>query len=453
LPIAPAQAQPTSSEAATKTTAPVELSEFRVDTSNDRGYVATNATTGTRLNMPIKEIPLPIEVITRQFIDDIGAVDIKESLRYSAGVVQDTVQTSNSFTFSPSGSGNANSINRDSVQINIRGFNTRSFLRNGFRQDTVTDVINVDRMEVARGPQALLYGVAALGGIVNITPRYPGNTPKTSARIGVGSDDFYRAEVYQGGPLLRAHGDKGALNYGVGLMYQKQSSADDFDDRRRVLVTPAFDYRPFRNTNIFVDIEYGQFRTDGNGFKDINDANAGNIINEFGLRTPENVNIYADSTNGSVGIGVARDRFGKNRFFRLSGGDTYTKTDYFSGTIEVTQKILDGLTAIVGANYSDSLTKNRGIDSGSVATSNTASSAVAPTGVGLWTNVGLNPTGTGQTYWKTLSYQWNANQTHKLIKQVRAELTYEFSLWGTARCSSRDGKSRPFTKRIAARRR
>ena len=44
---------------------PIVLSEFRVDTSKDRGYVATNATTGTRLNMPIKDIPLPVEVITR----------------------------------------------------------------------------------------------------------------------------------------------------------------------------------------------------------------------------------------------------------------------------------------------------------------------------------------------------------------------------------------------------
>ena len=50
----------------------------------------------------------------------------------------------------------------------IRGFNTRSFLRSGFRQDTVTDVVNVDRQEIARGPQSLLYGIAALGGSLEI---------------------------------------------------------------------------------------------------------------------------------------------------------------------------------------------------------------------------------------------------------------------------------------------
>ena len=123
----------------------VVLSEFRVDTTRDRGYVATNATTGTRLNVAIKDLPLPIEVITREFIEDIGAFDIKEALDYSAGIVQETVTTSNKFTFSPSGSGNAGSVTRDTPGFTVRGLNTRSFLRSGFRQDTVTDNINVDR--------------------------------------------------------------------------------------------------------------------------------------------------------------------------------------------------------------------------------------------------------------------------------------------------------------------
>ncbi len=399
------------------------LAEFRVDTSKDRGYLATNATTGTRLNMAIKDIPMPIEVITREFIDDIGAVDVKESLRYSAGIVQDTVTTSNSFTFSPSGSGNAGSISRDSVQINIRGFNTRSFLRNGFRQDTITDVVNIDRQEVARGPQALLYGVAALGGIVNITPKYPGNTPRSTARVGLGSNDFYRFEAYTTRPVMKRT-DGRSLNFGVGFVYQNLSSPDDYDDRRRVLVTPAFDFRPFKDTNIFVDLEYGKFRSEGNGFKDVSDANAGNVINRFGLRVAENLNEYNESSN------VARDRFGRGRFFRISGKDTYAKDDYFTGTVEVTQKLFDGLSAVLGANYTDVLTKRHSLDSQGVATSNTASAAVVPTGVGVWTNIGLNPTNPTQNYWKTINYQWSNGITHKFIKQVRAELTYEFALLG-----------------------
>lgn len=398
---------------------PIVLSEFRVDTTKDRGYVATNATTGTRLNLPLKQIPMPIEVVTREFIDDIGAVDIKEALQYSAGVVQDQYQASTNFMFSPSGTGQqTGALSRDSASLNIRGFNTRSFLRSGFRQDTVTDVINVDRQEIARGPQSLLYGVAALGGIVNITPRYPRATPRTVVRLGFGNDDFNRAELYNTGPILRSR----PLNYGVGLVYQSTSSPDDFDDRTRMLVTPALEYRPFRDTNVFLDIEYGRFRNEGSQFKDLNDANAGNVRNAFGLRVAENVNEYNETAN------VARDRFGRDRFFRISGGDSFVEDDYFSGTIEFTQKLFRGLTFIGSANYSDKLTKRRTLDSQSVVTSNTT--GAAPTGVGLWTNVGPNPVNPAQTWWKSISYQWAMANSHVYIRQTRFDFNYEFTIFG-----------------------
>lgn len=402
---------------------PIMLSEFRVDTTQDRGYIATNATTGTRLNLPIKQIPMPIEVVTREFIDDIGAVDIKEALQYSAGVVQESYQAANNFTFSPSGTGAAGSLSRDSASLNIRGFNTRSFLRSGFRQDTVTDVVNVDRQEIARGPQSLLYGVAALGGIVNITPKYPRNTPRTNVRVAVGSNEFYRGELYNTGPLMQRNNEGRSLNYGVGLVYQNTSSPDDFDDRTRMLVTPAIEFRPFRDTNIFVDVEYGKFRNEGNQFKDVVDANAGNVRNAFGLRVAENVNEYNETVN------VARQRFGRDRFFRLSGGDTFVEDDYFSGTLEVTQKILPGLNFIGSYNYSDRRTDRRTLDSQGVVTANTTGTA-APTTLGVWTNVGPNPTNPAQTYWKTINYQWAMANTHKFIRQTRFDFNYEFTLWG-----------------------
>jgi len=70
-------------------------------------------------------------------------------------------------------------------------------------------------------------------------------------------------------------------------------------------------------------MEYGQFRTEGNGFKDIPDANAGNVINQYGLRVAENVDIFNE------GVNVARDRFGQDRFFRWSGGDTFPEERIF----------------------------------------------------------------------------------------------------------------------------
>ncbi len=402
----------------------IRLAEFRVDTSKDRGYVATNTTTGTRLNISIKEIPMPIEIITREFIDDIGAVDIKEALQYSAGIVQDTVTTANNFLFSPSGTGAANSVSRDSVAITIRGFNTRSFLRSGFRQDTITDVINLDRLEVARGPQALLYGVASLGGIVALTPKYPRATQRTEARLGYGSDDFVRAELYNTGPIWKPKNDTRYLNYGVGLVYQNQSSRSDFDDRERLLVTPSVEFRPFKDTNVFVDIEYGRFSSTGNGFQDLGDPSAGNVRNPVtGLLTGSNLNEFGE------GRLVAKDLFGRDRFYRWSGGDTFSKDKYFNGIIEITQKLLPGFNAIAGANYSDRLTERRSI-SGSIGRTTTASPAISPTVLGVWTNVGPDRVNRALTEWKNISYGWGYGETHKYIRQARLDFTYEFNVFG-----------------------
>ena len=63
------------------------LSPFTVTTDKDRGYQATNSVSGSRLNTAIKEIPMPIEVITEKFLRDTGSNDLRQGLRYSAGVL------------------------------------------------------------------------------------------------------------------------------------------------------------------------------------------------------------------------------------------------------------------------------------------------------------------------------------------------------------------------------
>ncbi|MFO7724688.1 MAG: hypothetical protein R6V45_03980, partial [Oceanipulchritudo sp.] len=64
-----------------------ELSPFEVSTSEDSGYYASNAISGSRINVPIQDMPLTIEVVTSEFIQDTGATDLRESLKYSSGIL------------------------------------------------------------------------------------------------------------------------------------------------------------------------------------------------------------------------------------------------------------------------------------------------------------------------------------------------------------------------------
>src|SRR5688572_10563837 len=60
----------------------VTLSVFEVSAEGDDGYKAANAISGTRFNTSLLDLPRPIEVITSEFIEDIGAKEIGEALRY-----------------------------------------------------------------------------------------------------------------------------------------------------------------------------------------------------------------------------------------------------------------------------------------------------------------------------------------------------------------------------------
>jgi len=409
-------AQPTAPAATAQET--IVLSEFRVDSTQDTGYVATNSAAGTRLNTPIKQLPMQLEVVTRDFIEDIGAVDIKEALLYSAGVIQDTVQGSNNFLFSPSGTGQSGSLNPDGTAISIRGYNTRFILRNGFRLDTVTDVVNVGRQELVRGPQALLYGVSALAGIVNVDPRYPRSTPSTTLRVSVGSYDFFRAEAYTTGPLLRR--ENFGVNYGVGLAYNDQRGEAEFNTRERFLVTPSFDFNFGRTTKLFVDLELGKFKQSGNATQDFDEPNIGNIRNSFGLLQAANLTETRDN------VRVARDLFGQSRTFRWTGNDTYAKADYFNGTVQLTQKIGDRLEILAGTNFSRTETDFRNIGVGVQQTL----AGPRPTTAGEWVDAGPNPLNDTQRVWRSFSYNWTTPERSKDITQARVDVLYNFELFG-----------------------
>src|SRR5688572_31918352 len=61
---------------------PISMSPFQVTAEDDTGYRAANTLDGSRLNTPLRDTPGAISVFTKDFIDDLGATDIQQLLRY-----------------------------------------------------------------------------------------------------------------------------------------------------------------------------------------------------------------------------------------------------------------------------------------------------------------------------------------------------------------------------------
>jgi catecholate siderophore receptor len=123
------------------------------------GYLAAESITATKTDTPLIDVPQSITVVTRERLDDQSLHSLADVLRYVPGA---TV-----------GQGEGN---RD--QITLRGQNTSAdFFLDGVRDDVqyYRSLYNIERVEVLKGPFALIFGRGGSGGIINRVQKTPSN--------------------------------------------------------------------------------------------------------------------------------------------------------------------------------------------------------------------------------------------------------------------------------------
>jgi iron complex outermembrane recepter protein len=417
----------------------IELSPFRVDTSKDKGYLATNAISGTRLNTPIKDLPMPIEVITGEFIQDIGANDLKESLAFSSGIYGSDNFTTESggpglFDFSPSRPTNK-PLSQLPTAVNIRGFYTGTQLRLGFRSGTQfdatvlgapSDPVDIDRAEVVRGPAALLYGVSTLGGVVNILPKLPLPQQRYALTANVGSFDYRRISLDATGPLL----PEGKLNYRVLAAHSTTGSEVDDYELNNTFVGAKLEWRPFRNTTVYGEVLNQKTEERGLGFN----GGARDIFDTNDVTHPRNR--YFELLNWTRDIGGF-----SRRTYNLAGPDVYEDTTTTTYLVQAEQRILPDLTLVVGYQLADGEIDRLRIINQRTDTVTVAQESQFPDAATRTTYAnGLV---------KAIRYDWDNDPFEVDSQQYRAELNYKLTLGETThnfllgRQSTRDEVFRP----------
>jgi len=163
----------------------VTLSAFTVSTEKDVGYRATNSIAGTRTNTPIKDVPLNIQVFTKDLADDLLIKNQVDFEAYNASLVN-----GGSDRFSD------NVIQQSYNNFLFRGFQQNWGLRDGIREYDPVDTQGLARVEVIKGPAAPLYGLAYPGGVMNnISKTVDFSKNFTSIRLTAGGEGDYRATI------------------------------------------------------------------------------------------------------------------------------------------------------------------------------------------------------------------------------------------------------------------
>src|SRR5687768_11541582 len=175
--VTPAVRPPTSEEAVT-------LSPFEVRTDKDTGYTATSTLAGSRLNTALRDTPASISVFTKEFLDDIGAINVVEALEYA-------LNGSREFTDMT-----GNVVTTNDVVFQFRGFTGASLGRNYFAWSLSSDSYNIERLDFSRGPNSILFGIGGPGGILNTTTKRARiGSSINEVRLRVGSWDDYRGSI------------------------------------------------------------------------------------------------------------------------------------------------------------------------------------------------------------------------------------------------------------------
>lgn len=238
-PLAAQSTASTASAAAPGETEAVTLSPFVVQTDKDTGYAATNTLAGSRLNTELKDTPAAISVMTRDFLVDIGAVNVVEALNYALNTEKDF----SDFT--------GNALYTNDLIFQMRGFVGASLGRNYFGWFGSHDSYNVERLDYSRGPNSILFGVGGPGGIVNTTTKQAQlQRDRTEVQLRVGSWDDHRATL----DVNRRLGRQLAVR--VNAVWQERQTWRDFEYHDRLGGAFALTYRPLKNTTIRLDAEY-----------------------------------------------------------------------------------------------------------------------------------------------------------------------------------------------------
>ena len=262
-------------------------------------YQAIAINSATKTSTPLRDIPQSITVVTRDQIKDQLLSSLGDVVRYVPGITAHQGEN-----------------NRD--QIVIRGVSSSAdFFLNGIRDDVqyYRDLYNVDRIEVLRGPNAMVFGRGGGGGVINRVTKEAEFVPFRELSIQGGSFRNKRIAV----DLNQPYKDKAAFR--LNGAYENSGSFRDFVGIERYGINPTMTITPGKRTRLSLGYEFFRdYRTADRGIPSFQGLPADTDIATF-FGNPNDSYVRAAVNLGSATIEHQQGLFNIRNATRIGAYD------------------------------------------------------------------------------------------------------------------------------------
>jgi catecholate siderophore receptor len=223
--------------AAEPLTAATDLDAVRVYGQPD-GYKADATRTATKTATPLRDVPQAVTVVTEELIDDQAMTGMADIVRYVPGV------------------GMAQGEGHRDAPI-FRGYgSTSDFYVDGLRDDVqyLRDLYNVERVEVLKGPNAMIFGRGGSGGVINRVSKQADRLVHRELELQAGDHGRRRVTGDFGQPVSDTASVRAAA------LYENSDSFRDFVEVERIGFNPTLTMGLGEKTTATFGYEY--FRDD-----------------------------------------------------------------------------------------------------------------------------------------------------------------------------------------------
>ena len=173
----------------------IVLSPFEVSAEEEAGYQAATTLAGNRLNTELRDIGNAVTVITSQFLKDIAATDNTSLLQYTVGTEVGTIQGNFAGVGDSSFLDESAKFKSPNQNTRVRGLTSADNTRDYFLTDIPWDGYNVDRVDLQRGPNSILFGQGSPSGIINTGTKQAAFKNSNEVGVRVGSYGSTRINV------------------------------------------------------------------------------------------------------------------------------------------------------------------------------------------------------------------------------------------------------------------